>query len=69
MKAVGKPIMMTTTISPSIVNPSAGSLMQSPIPRWRAASSICCARSIASRRVSSHMLAEGELFLDDVDLC
>src|SRR5262252_10462699 len=71
VNAVGKPIMITTTMSTSMVSPRAGSLMSGGLPPYRAGArfrrfharvrSLSCAFHRPRARVR-------ELLFDDVDL-
>ena len=71
MKAVGNPIMITTTMRPSIKSPSAGSLM-SGVPAHAALArrlvDLLRALDRDLARFVVDILAVRELLLDDVDL-
>src|SRR5919199_90804 len=64
VKAVGKPIMITTTMSPSIVRPRAASLMS--VTRFPYRADAPSRRSVARALIDE--LALRELLLDHVDL-
>src|ERR1700693_3642699 len=71
VKAVGKPIMMTTTMSASMVRPSAGSLIASVPAHAALLGGLVDVLGVGDRepaRLLVDIFAVRQLLLDDVDL-